>query len=710
MRRWLSVSVERNGWLATAKALKDLCGWLRASALEQKPRKWPASHHFPKRLAYWLNRTLDTKGKLAFSRVSRALPCAPESMCKQAVSQHLRRLFTRHVTDPELLQDIKHHVYTLMKGAFQQRTSYSVPSSSAAVVEAGRESGGYSSYIQSLSRESWVRAAEPGYLRGGRPRKGSGNPERSRLASDFERRLSLQVRRDAMEDYPTLSSARRNQASATAWLLRSSRDSRKVHHTRVIAELGMKARVITVAPAAVFAQGDLVRQIVWPRILERVPQILPYAPHTEEGILARVWSGYHESKVFLSADLTCATDGFGHDAILAVVKGLERAGLQAHLVTALAESLGVGRDLHYVRYRLSDMDPSEAEFCRKTFDVVEGCVEVPKVRGSLMGTPCSFLILSLLNHWMSDGLGRHRIICGDDLAAVTHPSNVLQYSARARGIGSELHEGKSFRSKIGFVFCEAFGLRARDSAGLSSFRPPSLKEFVRNGNGIMSQHSVDPSSFNRLARCARTIYRSQRKIAMKKRRPAELPASLGGLGHPCKGRLRVPIWCRRALWELYLCESAEHAGAHDPTKFVRPLIVPSIPADRRMFRESRSRIEEFVANKQVPLDSIQPGDNLIPNEFIDTYVSMSTNVTYLGNGGKNKRVRTPEIKPGKLRWPKPCANTGVLSTHTRISQVLAWDRRARCELGHHFPPRFSAHIRKRILAYRQWELAGDVGY
>jgi hypothetical protein len=426
-------------------------------------------------------------------------------------------------------------------------------------------------------------------------------------------------------------------------------------------------------------------------------------------MLRRVMRGYHDSKVFLSADLTCATDGFGHDAIVSVISGLGKAGLPAHLCRALSESLGVGNELHYVSYRLSDMTAEQADICRKRYPVVKGRVEVPKVRGSLMGTPCSFLILSLLNHWMSERLGPHRIICGDDLSAVTHPGNVSSYSQRARAIGSELHEGKSYRSKIGFVFCEAYALLSRErSDRLDSFRPPSLKEFVRDGNGVMSQHSVDPSSFNRLARCAKTIYRTQRKIAMKKHRPAELPASLGGLGHPCKGRLRVPKWCRAALRELYLCENAGHNGPHDPTKFIRTLQVPAIPLQRGEWRKRNQMMMEFVEDKQIPIDSHHSGDSFIPNTFISTYTSIGTNLMYLSTGNGSKKVRPQEIKPGKLKWPKPCPGTGVLSTHTRIVQVLEWDRRARYELGHYFPERFSAHIRGRIPAYRSWEAPGDV--
>jgi len=326
-----------------------------------------------------------------------------------------------------------------------------------------------------------------------------------------------------------------------------------------------------------------------------------------------------------------------------------------------------------------------------------------------MGTPCSFLVLSLLNHWMSARLGPHRIICGDDLAACTHRDNVVSYSQRARAIGSELHEGKSDRSKIGFVFCEAYALLSQKSSDrLDSFRPPSLKEFVRNGNGVMSQHSVDPSSFNRLARCAKTIYHTQRKIAMKKHRPPMLPASLGGLGHPCKGRLRVPKWCRAALAELYLCQNACHNGPHDPSKYIRTLQVPAIPIQRSVWRSKNRMMAEFVEDQRLPIDSHQCGDCFIPNAFINTYTSIGTNLMYLSTGNGSKKVRAQEIKPGKIVWPKPCPGMGVLSTQVRIANVLEWDRRARYEFGHYFPERFSAHIRGRIPAYRNWEVPGDV--
>jgi len=307
---------------------------------------------------------------------------------------------------------------------------------------------------------------------------------------------------------------------------------------------------------------------------------------------------------------------------------------------------------------------------------------------------------------MSDRLGSRRIICGDDLAAITHPDNVASYAQRASGIGSELHQGKSFRSRIGFVFCEAYALLTEEG-NLKSFRPPSLKEFVREGNGVMCQHAVDPSSFNRLARCARTLYKRQREQAKKKNRSPELPAVLGGLGHPCKGKLKVPAKFRVWLRELYLCENEQHGGPHDPTKYVSTLTSPAVPLDRRGLRERVTQVRDWLDARKI--DEPQPGDAFTTNREISAYSSMCANLTYLAGGGRFRKCRPQEVKVTRQRWPKPIdgCRGGVLSTQTRINQVLEWDRRARSELGTYLDAPLQTHIRRRICAHREIALTGD---
>jgi hypothetical protein len=570
-----------------------------------------------------------------------------------------------------------------------------MPSSSAATVECGRDGGGYNGYIGKLSfcPESGESASEAFAL-----------SEPTTLGRILERRLGSDGGSKFLS--PAEKIAEVDALYATMHLLSASVGQRVVHRATAITELGMKARIITVPPAHLFAKGDLVRQVLWPALLSRIPQILPYAPHTEDSILRRLSGGLGSSHIFVSADLTRATDGFGHDAIEAVVDGIQSAGLPAFLCDGLRESLGIGSKAHFVSYELSMLSPEEQVYCRKHYQVVDGRVEVAKNRGSLMGTPCSFSILSLLNHWMSENLGPRRIICGDDLAALTHPDNVSLYAARAADVGSELHKGKSYRSRIGFVFCEAYALLDKQRSGLESFRPASLKEFVRNGNGVMSQHSVDPSSFNRLARCAKTIYRTQRKIAMKKHRPAELPAALGGLGHPCKGRLRVPKWCRDSLWELYLCQNGDlHTEPHDPTKYIRTLQLPATPSNRKLFKELSTKLR----SRALTLEVVEPqfGDGFVPYRAFSAYVSIGVNLVYLNGKGTFRKVRPEDIKVGKLKWPRLCSVHGSLSTHTRIAQVLEWDRLAREERGYYFPPAFSAHVRGRTSAYRDREIPGD---
>jgi hypothetical protein len=585
-----------------------------------------------------------------------------------------------------------------------------VPSSAAACVEVGRDGGGYSGYIARVVADLKHDQSHP---------SGDSEYHPPPIADVLERRLSSITGSKFTSTSEKI--AELDALYATKHVLTISEGVDVVHRASVITELGMKARIITVPPAHIFARGDLVRQVVWPAMLSRIPQILPYAPHTEDGILARLGSGLGGGGVFVSADLTCATDGFGHDAIIAVVDGLRKAGLPSFLDRELRESLGVGNKCHKVSYKLSDLSQEEVVYAVKHYPVVDGRVQVEKTRGSLMGTPCSFIVLSLLNHWMSENLGSRRIICGDDLAALTHADNVSLYSERASLVGSKLHDGKSYRSRIGFVFCEAYALLDKSGNGVLPFRPPSLKEFVREGNGVMNQTGVDSSSFNRLARCAKTIYRTQRKIATKLQRPPELPASLGGLGHPCKGRLRVPLWCRAALAELYLCtglhglrtdaivgSGRSHLTPHDPTEFIRPLRFPAVPSNRVLYRKISKWAKTLLLSRKV--DEPQPTDTFLPFATISAYASIGTNLVYLNKRGLFRKVRPEGIRVGKQRWPKPCPGTGILSTHTRIVTVLEWDRRARCELGHYFPPDFSAHVRGRTSAYRNGDIPGDDRY
>jgi hypothetical protein len=109
------------------------------------------------------------------------------------------------------------------------------------------------------------------------------------------------------------------------------------------------------------------------------------------------------------------------------------------------------------------------------------------------------------------------------------------------------------------------------------------------------------------------------------------------------------------------------------------------------------------------IDEPQMGDRFITNKEMGAYVALSANLSYLAAGDKYRKVRPQEIKTSKQRWPKPlhsCAK-GVLSSQTRINQVLDWDRRARSELGTYFDPQFSAHIRSRICSYQDREVLGD---
>jgi hypothetical protein len=165
---------------------------------------------------------------------------------------------------------------------------------------------------------------------------------------------------------------------------------------------------------------------------------------------------------WLSADLTKATDGFYHNAIQAVIRGLERAGLGESWALAAAQSLGVGPTRHYVRYRLDAFPADRLEEIAGRYAVYEitgkKYVNVPMLRGCLMGTPLSFTVLSIINGWCSKPLGVMTRIVGDDVVAACYPPAITRYGSRVSDVGSGLHEMKTFFGTRGFTFCEVFGL------------------------------------------------------------------------------------------------------------------------------------------------------------------------------------------------------------------------------------------------------------
>jgi hypothetical protein len=485
------------------------------------------------------------------------------------------------------------------------------------------------------------------------------------------------------------------------------------HRVVAIPEFGLKARIITIPEGHLKLSGEYVRRHLWAAISERLPECQVFTKATEDSRIEEMLSSWVPetdpgSLEFISADLSKATDGFSHAAIRAVLRGLKKSGAPSWLVETAYENLGLGTP-HMLEYPLevlqSSRDPS---FRRKIKEGLTsgryGIVEreerengkmikvkyltAAKLRGSLMGTPISFCILSLLNSWMSKDMGRRRLICGDDLLAVAHKETFFDYSRRAEQIGSRAHDLKTFRSKFGGVFCEAYvisksrledlGLISEGSGNYWKLRPGSFKQFTKsylgqfansadlefilgagtkglkhmlketggaNGsvvaNGLADREGVDEISWGRMERCFRVIFKHDRLRARKHGRHPNFPVELGGLGHPTwRGTLQCFSHQERVI--LRYGASIEPSPKNSLFKPLKTTL--EVPLKyRKAYRDSQRVIGKAVDNFRLPramearVKETGFEDNrfsLVPLRLCERLKALTLNKAHLGKGLK----------------------------------------------------------------------------
>jgi hypothetical protein len=168
---------------------------------------------------------------------------------------------------------------------------------------------------------------------------------------------------------------------------------------------------------------------------------------------------------------------------------------------------------------------------------------------------------------------------------------VGSYRKRVESVGSGLHERKSFLGRRGWTFCETFGLRG-PSGRVRFFNPHPLKQFMKDGNGVMDKAQFDVIQWPALRRVARVLCKAVRAKARRLGRPPELPAQFGGLGHPSKGMRDMPKVVRSQLYNL--C----YGDTGDPSKYANRIDTFFAPSDPRMFELARAA---FGADVLMPL-------------------------------------------------------------------------------------------------------------
>nr|QIR30303.1 RNA-dependent RNA polymerase [Plasmopara viticola lesion associated narnavirus 24] len=592
------------------------------------------------------------------------------------MSNHLD-LITSRLTVPEGVQDqIEQYVYSLTRDKFVGRSSHvSAPISNHAVGECSKARGGYNGHINQCAMDPSFLGVDPPLSRG----------PRTSLTRALWRTVD-QDTSDSLSQYSQSSFALPSVRMVESFV---NSEDRVVHSATGIAEQGDKCRIITVPPASLFAAGDVCRQLTWSTIKQSDHRLFG----GDEPAKARASKmGLKRGQVYVSADLTKATDGFAHDAVRAVLRGLRRAGLDPHVVNCMADTLGVGHRLHYVKYKLAELPRLKREWCVKRFEVVEEgkCVLVPMVRGILMGTPCSFTILSILNGWCAKPLGSSVIICGDDVAAACMPESVDNYDRRVTIVGSGLHKRKTFIGHRGLLFCELYVLPEFKED--RCFEPVPLKSLAKDGIGTMDTKHFDTAIWKRMDRACRVLWKSVRAKARRLGRWPQLPVELGGLGHPSSGKMGALPGSMRNRLATLIKECS-------PTEKIPRWSLSSQPQDWASYGNDNevawTCFESSIATvSQLDADFDYEEPYFVSYREARQFVSVLTNEYYTAHGGKfvNEENRK-KFKPAKVQYP------GVSSLQYSAKAPMSMVAREYCAKldaeGEYLPYDAVRQIRKR---------------
>jgi len=277
---------------------------------------------------------------------------------------------------------------------------------------------------------------------------------------------------------------------------------------------GMKVRVVGVPDALTYIEGD------WIRRSSRMLAPGHWMIDVQDGIPGGL--RHRKGSTFVSVDLSAATDGLSHDAVGAVIEGLVDGG-------AIRRS-----DAHAARRGLGLEPRTEWSY--------EGTRWLAK-RGSPMGTPLSFIVLSWVNAWATSAFSSSRHHGDDAVGRVMASYEVEEYAFAIASCGGELNRRKTFTSESGWTMCEVAAWPSEDEGGTEVFVPPPCPP-----PGLRAPVAAETRCGSRYLRRQERVMRTLFPWCHRDPR-LRLPKSIGGLGYLGRG-LAIPVSLRRRLGTL----------------------------------------------------------------------------------------------------------------------------------------------------------------
>nr|WLK77415.1 RNA-dependent RNA polymerase [Suillus luteus narnavirus 7] len=495
----------------------------------------------------------------AFSRFARALPLPPPKGEKDALLA-AKKMATSEGSAPGWAVDsIRSFVGQRMADCSIRRPNV-LPSSSSSCLELSGAKGGINGYFRQLG---WRRVEEVSQ----KFRQDRRNPKRmlDGLLPYCQDSLGTfcckKVRGDG-----TFAVADDETIRALGVLV--ARAERQPTSTRAVAlrSAGMKFRVVGVPNALTFMEGDWIRNSC--KMLPREH----FIPSDGSSIPPSLIDGPRGGN-FVSVDLSKATDGLYHNTVEAVVDGLRDAG-------AISAT-----DLRLVKRGLG-LSPN-------TLWSNDHVGEWVARRGSPMGTPLSFVVLSWVNAWACQAFDTCATHGDDAVGVATSDYQMEEYQIAIEAIGASVNTTKTFVSSHWFTMCEMAGQvveKGRRTTVIPYYPPSCPAPGLRAP--VAAEPRTDCVGLKRSERVMRTLFPwSNRDVRLR------LPTEVGGLGYTGRGlavsksvRCRLAAACSRRDDKLL----AESLSAKRPFReeglFPKSMVrVPSRPG---LFYKAQRAVEQ----------------------------------------------------------------------------------------------------------------------
>jgi len=295
-----------------------------------------------------------------------------------------------------------------------------------------------------------------------------------------------------------------------------------------------------------------------------------------------------------------------------------------------------------------------------------------------MGTPLSFVVLSMINAWSCQAFD-HVVVHGDDAVGFAKPvyafarqlvipaSNALdEYSVAIHSVGGEVNRSKTFVSQSSWTACETLARKTKNGKeknGWDFFIPPPVPSPGLSAP-VAAESRTGREYIKRQERVMKTLFPWVVKDAR-----LHLPVEIGGLGYTGRG-LRVSksfrarlgsLVSRGADWLLAkdLCSKSPFRGEG---LYPRPL-VPE-PRDGRAGYRSVEKQFPTVDEMLVPKDQgfWVPASDLVAHRQALVY-----NEYRFLCGYDDKRRRDG----GRPTWTKRSAVFKALKRGTKLARPLS---------------------------------------